>query len=180
MLDLKQFCGTDPFRPYLLTPFSAGDFSYATNGNLMVRIPRLPELPEQDKIAKWDAPLEGIETRTFAPLPHGPIPDVPESECEVCSGRGRDHECPDCECICGHCHGSGEARPKTSTTVRGNNYNIRYVAMMLALPGAEPAEKTEEGKPLLFKFDGGVGAIMPLRGKYNEHIEIETGDAKAA
>lgn len=27
--------------------------------------------------------------------------------------------------------------------------------------------------PLWFRFDGGVGAMMPIRGQFSEHVEIE-------
>lgn len=179
-MDLKSFCGTDEFRPYLHKPFSVGEFTYVTNGHIMVRLPRQPDVPEQtEKVANWDAPLEGIETAIFAPLQHGPLPPIPpQGDCEACDGRGSKHDCPDCECLCERCDGKGEAFPNLSTTIRGSAYNIRYVAMALTLPGIEFAtEKKSDNAPLLFKFDGGIGAIMPIRGTFKNHVEIEISKA---
>jgi hypothetical protein len=158
-MDLKSFCGTDPFRAYIHEPFSVGEFTYATNGHIMVRVPRLPDVPEQTKQAKWDAPFQDLSGTIFESLDHHALPKQ--------AG-------PDCECTCENCRGSGKEifLSKASTTVRGCVYNLRYIAMALALPGVEfaVAKKTHES-PLLFRFDGGLGSVMPMR------IEIEISKA---
>lgn len=186
MIDLTPYCSTDEFRTHLKKPFSVGDFSYATNGHIMVRVPRQPDVPEQTKTGvDWEKPLQGINEASFSPVVVGDLPAMPtvtEQECSECEGSGKAHDCPDCNCECDFCDGTGSERidPKISTTIRGNTYQLRYVLMMLALPGVVVADRTEAEKPLFFKFDGGVGAIMCTRGKMAEHVEIETQDKDAA
>lgn len=177
-MDLQLFCGNEPDREYLQTPFSHGGFTYATNGHIMVRVPQVAGVRKQTKDGTWDAPMKGLPEATFSPLAHNPLPDHPLGPCTICAGEGYQHDCPDCSCACPACKGSGNAYPDVSTTVRGHIFALRYVAMMLALPGVEIADKTGQEMPLLFKFDGGFGALMPRRSRCTDHIEIET--AKAA
>lgn len=184
-MDLTKYCGNDPFRPYLNKPFSHGDFSYATNGHIMVRVPRRDDIPEQTKEGNWNAPMGALEGATFAPVPHKPVPDIPAAkqvDCLSCDGRGREHECPRCKCQCEECGGTGKnmLHPKISTTLRGGTFDLRYVAMVLDLPNVElMTNKADAEKPMLFKFDGGYGALMPMRGKHENHIEIEVASVAA-
>lgn len=176
-IDLKPFCGTDETRPYLCVPFSHGDFSYATNGHIMVRIPRSGDLPEQTKniATNWDAPFEGFEAATFSPVKVNLPPPIADVECESCEGRGQEHDCPDCECICPECEGSGleSADHGISTTIRGHTYALRYVRLMLSLPGVILADNTDAKKPLLFRFDGGIGALMPRNVPAAKQVDVE-------
>lgn len=174
-IDLSKFCGNDMTREYLSKPFSVGQFTYATNGHVMLRVPRRPDAAEQTIDAKWDAPFAALDKTTFSPL----ALDLPkaraEMECSACEGEGREHECSDCEHECPDCHGTGkeDGERRVTTTVRGHTYQLRYVRMMLSLPGVEVADATEAVKPLIFRFDGGIGAVMPTRGKMDEHMETE-------
>lgn len=174
-LDLQKFCSTDPTRPYLEKPFSHGSFTYATNEHIMVRLPRQDGIPEQTKEAKWDAPFKGFEDATFSPkkvkLPPSP---VQQGDCEECEGRGTDHACPNCQCTCDACNGSGKgiAEKSVSTSIRGVTVALRYARMMLALPGIEIADMPKPREPMLFRFDGGIGALMPTNGEMSEHVEI--------
>lgn len=183
MIDLQKYCGDDPFRPYLHKPFSHGSFTYATNGHIMVRTPRQTGVPEQTQKGGWDTPLKGIDAAKFSPLQHKPLPptrEPTEEECLACEGRGHAHDCPECTCDCKECDGTGNrmAADKTSTKVRGVTFDLRYIAMMLAMPGVEVMVSPQEAEPLLFKFEGGVGAVMPMRAQHPSHVEIE--DDKAA
>jgi len=46
-IDLKLFCDpNDPVRPWLGQPFSAGAWTYATDGHIAVRVPRLEDVAE--------------------------------------------------------------------------------------------------------------------------------------
>jgi hypothetical protein len=189
MIDLQQFCGTDETRWYLMKPFSQGEHSFATNGHIEVRIPRRDDITElDDKAPKFDAnaPLAGIDEAAFsrfdADLPPAPTEVGP---CKACDGRGYEHACPDCECVCEMCHGSGDMDQERfmSTTIAGIDFTLSYVRQMLALPGVEIAQTAATAtalkgmKPLFFRFDGGVGALMPRRGRFEKHVEIERKDA---
>lgn len=173
MVDLQLYCSSDPYRTYLHKPFSSGAFSYGANGHIMVRVPRNEGIPEQTKQGEWDRAFKALPDATFSTLSHKPIPEHPLGPCQACDGRGFLHNCPDCECECERCHGHGTTYPDISTTIRGQLYALRYVAMILALPGVQIADKTEPACPLLFKFDGGDGAVMPRTRQGREHIEIE-------
>lgn len=181
MIDLQQFCAGPDDREYLRTPFSKGDYSYATNGHIMVRVPRDPSLGE---CKRPDLPVEppfvNLDDAKFAKITHGTLPILPpdrQEHCEDCDGRGSEHDCPDCQCDCQSCGGTGKqtVRPRISTEIAGRVVNLRYALMVLALPGVEVAA-ADKG-PLLFRFDGGVGVVMPIRGRYAEHVEIERASA---
>jgi hypothetical protein len=178
VIDLQKYCGSDKFRSYLNRPFSTDDFTYATDGRIMVRVDRLPFDPPSTTFA-WDAPFKGMDTALFGPLPHktiAPFPLPTEEDCPSCDGRGVEHDCPDCSCDCEDCDGVGliNAEPEISTTVRGGTFNLKYVALMLELPNVlVQTNRTDMEGPLLFKFDGGIGAIMPRREPFKMHVEIE-------
>jgi len=178
MIDLQPFCGTDETRFYLMKPFTRDGHTYATNGHIMVRVEPRPEIPDAEKPFNQDRPLEGIEAAKFF-RPSFELPPAPAAKgpCTACDGRGYDHDCPDCECVCDVCKGDGDmdVERRITTKIGPKVFALNYARLMLSLPGIEIAElpDKEDGKPLLFKFDGGVGALMPMRGSRNEHIDIK-------
>lgn len=178
MIDLQQFCGATGGRAYLAKPFTVGAFTYATNGHIMVRVerqPDAPELPADCPLKNPDAPLKGIDAATFAPPPAFKMTrfEPEEVACEDCDERGREHDCPKCECICVACNGTGKetTRDERSTECEGIIFALTYARQMLSLPGIEIAPPHKEN-PWLFRFDGGVGAIMPMRGALSDHVKI--------
>lgn len=131
MIDLKPFCSTAEIRPDLLDPWSHGEYTYATNGFIAVRVPRRPDAADKSSEGEScagtvDSYLTGVETADMAPLPDVEPPAVPAyvpTPCMPCAGTGREHvtQCRDCrgagmhECqTCHHedecetCHGSGQ------------------------------------------------------------------------
>jgi hypothetical protein len=175
MVDLHPFCGSDEIRPYLMKPFSFGDFSYATNGHILVRVPKREGVEPPDKKFNPDKPLADLEKASFtAPIFKLPPQPAADTECEACDGRGYEHDCPHCECTCHACAGTGSqaAEGNYSTSYEGVNFALRYVRKMLALPGIEIAKPRDKEAPLLFRFEGGVGAVMPLRGTMLNHVEV--------
>lgn len=175
MIDLQQFCGKDETRPYLMKPFSVGDFTYATNGHIMVRVPKDPDIGPPSKSFNPDRPLEGVETATFV-APKFKLPSKPpaDAECEECDGRGYKHDCPHCECQCRACAGTGSQAEEgnVSTEYGGVTLAMRYVRKMLALPAIELSVPRSADAPLLFRFKGGVGALMPMRGHSLNAVEV--------
>lgn len=178
MLDLKPFCSTDETRPYLLKPFSRDGFTYATNGHIMVRVALRHDVPDVDKKFNQNAPLAGVDETTFF-RPSFELPPAPTQtgECTLCEGRGFDHDCPDCECVCEICKGEGnvDVEKNISTAVGPTLFALNYVRQILSLAGVEIATlpKKANEKPLLFRFDEGVGALMPLRGEKADHVDIK-------
>lgn len=162
MIDLQPFCSTDPLRPYLQKPFSRGEWTYATNGHVLVRVPKVADIPEGETAA------EKVMTniRPDADVSHlGEfiLPEPEEIDCPTCEGRGTEHDCPDCECGCDACDSSGRAWKKNSVSLRGAVFDARYLSFVTALPNLTFQTNCHKTAPSLFKFDGGEGVIMPMR-----------------
>src|SRR5271166_2898199 len=151
--DLAKFVSTDVERARMARPWSRGEFTYATNGHIMVRIPRLAEVPECS-----DAPdVEGIvmplladQTET-APLPAYELPKVDKNECRTCEGRGLEHDCPDCECECDDCDGTGAVRAHVSIGLCGAIYNADCIELLrTTLPGLRFSVRLPKEGPAKF------------------------------
>jgi hypothetical protein len=172
MIDLKQFCSTEESRPYLHNPFSRGEYTFATNGHVLVRVPRLEGIAEQEKPAAEktfsDSYRDGPRGSLIADIS---LPEKKQTECETCDGRGTEHDCPDCNCRCDLCEGKGVIDVTTRLYVQiGETYfDGKYISQLMKLPGmrfeAQPAPK----RPASFTFDGGDGVLMPV-------MYITTGD----
>lgn len=180
-LDLQQFCSTEQFRFNLHKPFMHGEFSYACDGVVAVRVSRRedvapaadPKIPQT--LEKYFASLDSI---TFV-APSFRLPDDQEPEtkssCESCDGRGTDHDCPTCTCRCDDCHGSGIETTihNISIDAFGRIFRLKLLRQVLALPGIEVEDSLPSLNPLLFRFHGGIGCLMPCARKLKRHIEIE-------
>lgn len=170
VVDLKSFCGDELARPYLHKPFSIGKFTFATDGRLMVRVPRQDGVPEHDgPIKNANKPFDKIRESTTFSRPEFAVPSLDDEECLTCEGHGYEHDCPDCSCRCVKCGGTGIA--KASITYDGINFDAAYFAKVLAIPGVE-LSSARDGEPLFFRFDGGVGALMPLSSRRARHLEL--------
>ena len=124
-IDLKKFCwsGTSNFRLDLAEPFSDDRYTYASNGQIMIRVARRDDVTHTN--ATKTAVLSGyvadkIEKITFSPFPDVELPDVPPyvpTPCKTCKGTGRIYsvECRKCKgngtIECPTCHGSDECEP---------------------------------------------------------------------
>lgn len=114
-VDLKEFCAAGEWRSYLEQPFSIGEFTYATNGHMALRVPRRADVGSvknaPESIAGMFEKVEGKEAGA-RPLPN--IPDVPMSVCRDCRGGGKVTSCRECggegelECDLGHDHECGD------------------------------------------------------------------------
>lgn len=179
--DLKPFCGTEETRYYLRKPWSAGEFTYATNGRIAVRVPRLPDVPEMADPPRGSPPnVDSIipkpEAPRWLPLDARILPAPVMEPCDECEGRGRRHDCPDCGCICGECGGSGEIAGdyRRSLAIGGVPFGLNYVRALLTLPSVEVATPVLPGKvPMLFRFEGGDGVLMPRSEPADDHLDID-------
>ena|ERR1700722_9446675 len=170
MIDLKPFCGVDPFRSYLHEPFSRGDYTYATDGCLCLRVSLRPQVkghekaPNPEKLG-WMSEAEFILLDIHLPADE-------DHECENCDGSGREHQCPDCECECPRCEGTGHLSSDRdgSVEIRGIAFAMEYIRKILTLPGIAMARDTKATAATMFRFKGGDGLLMPLRGKRLNHI----------
>ncbi len=170
MLNLQDFCGDQaepPERSWIHRPFSRGEFTYATNGHIMVRVPRQDAFPE---VASGPA-LEKLDDVLFAYKAdfEAPSIDPPEAVlCGCCNGTGRVNahdDCPHCKCDsrpCDICDGTGKTPEVLPRKIGNVMFAGRYIRQLLALPGIEVPRKPKSGQPMPFKFTGGIGALMPL------------------
>jgi len=96
MIDLTRFCSKDETR-YHHKPWSRGGYTYATEGHIMIRVPRLADVPENP-----DAPdcnnvfvqAAKVETRTWHMIPPYTLERKP---CKNCDGKGYFQKCENCE-----------------------------------------------------------------------------------
>lgn len=176
MIDLKPFCATDERRPAMLEPFSLGDFTYATDGHAIIRVPRRDSVPpnrDNDfaaRFRKWALSVlldAALAERAFAAPPaHTVVPGKPGKKCPECNGKDSD---------CWECGGDGvvgeiDGRARYAS----HDFNSRYIALIAGLPGLEVAFGPEAARvftdgvctglasALVFRFDGGVGCLMPM------------------
>lgn len=177
-LNLQQFCSTDESRYYLHKPFSRDAFSYATNGHVMVRVPRRDDIPEVEGAPAAEQIFPSNVSYGFSPVPAVDLPAdtvvIEKEECEDCEGAGHEHDCPDCQCECFNCGGKGfieTDKLQVSVGIGAGIYQGKYVALLLGLPNLElgPISATN---PLHFRFDGGEGLLMPRRNKCDTHIDV--------
>jgi len=101
MVDLMLFC--DPDVTSMSTPWSEGDYTYATDRKIIVRVLRRPNVLERAdamKItgSKTEDSLNGVHNiRSWFAVPAVENDLVP---CKACGGSGRPDVCPEC-------HGDG-------------------------------------------------------------------------
>ena len=190
MIDLQAFCGTDA-RYQLHKPTTIGDFTYASNGSVMARVPRIDSIPNNTDAAhiNFEAiiPPDNGLAYVRVELPPEPIWPTCErcegdgkcQECKGCGGTGEQecdmghmHDCRDCEGYgcqsggtedCANCKGSGLVRDYYPVDIGDMRLNWIYLSMLAELPGVEIQPPLAQGAPCRFRFGGGVGAIAQMR-----------------
>lgn len=163
--------GRDDIRPYLRTPILRGEWIYATNGHIVVRVPKADGIAavESDKPKDIDELFTKNKYANFIDIPALP----PAEKCPVCLGSGIGYKCPDCdgkgafdkgghnycckECdgsgqvddgraadkeLCVECDGAGDA-PYMAVKVGEWHYNRRYLAKIESLPEVKFAPPPE-------------------------------------
>ena len=164
MLDLQQFCSTDPDRPQMHAPFSSAAWTWATNGHILVRVPRrddVPENPEAPNVKKvWD----GAKWGAWRPAKRVDLPPARFNTCDECNGRGWEHDCPSCQCTCEECGGEGKIERTDPVAVGPVKIALRYARMILALDRIELADPADDDDAIAFRFAGGEGILAVLHG----------------
>lgn len=170
MIELKPFCGAEPAQPALHEPFSHGDWTYATDGRVVVRVPRRDDVPANpdapnDKVA---ALFGGGSSEEMIPLPAFVVPVEARQECDSCY-EGREHYYPSCQCVCRNCGGKRFVEV-ASVGIGEAIFNWRYVKLLAALPGVMVPRDPSPDSPMRLAFDGGEGLLMPMRGRADVHV----------
>ena len=97
MIDLVKFCSKDKTRLQINKPWSRGEYTYATEGHIMIRVSRLadvsedPAAPDGNDIFVQSAKIQG---RTWCTIPPYTLERKP---CNDCHGDGYFHKCDNCE-----------------------------------------------------------------------------------
>jgi hypothetical protein len=150
--DLKPFCiSTDWGRVELEEPFSHGLFSYATNGHILIRVPRLADVTSEkgptsdDLFVRAQSPAEWIDV----PDPGPALFD----RCDCCGGQPGG---------CDECDWTGRFEPFTPVRVGDQFFQAKYLRLLRTLPGVKIGP-TFEMYAARFQFDGGDGLIMPCK-----------------
>ena len=177
-IDLTQFCERNGFRLWMTEPFGIGEYTYASNGVILVRVPRsdwpscdLPEVVRPasfPQIRKW---LNG--SPAMAPIPA--IPPGPYYEkCFMCSGSGEvQSDCGDIE-ECEECDGEGVIEKHTFYRFGSRSFNARYLRMIQALPDSRLATYGPQTEAALFAFTGGRGLLMAVNEDKGPYQELKT------
>jgi len=165
--DLQKFC--DPTRHTLATPFSQEVWSFAGCGAMVLRVMRLPDVPE-----RTDAPRHLRElfeknpcTERFMDLKGIALPPLSGPEpCPVCDGSTI-HFCQDCgeSHPCRNCNETGRV-PETAVPVEIGKHLVSHLLLhrIKDLPNVAIAEHTSDPRgPLTFTFTGGDGLLCPMK-----------------
>ncbi len=167
MIDLTPFCSKDKYRGAILKPFSRGEWTYATNGHILIRVPRGAEVPEVDNspVVERIWPKGSVSFRSPSTLA---LPPGAQVFCETCEGRGTKHDCPDCTCECEKCGGVGRLASDETISIMVGKIAVamKYARMLIALPDLEVADDSasaDQVPVLLFRFNGGDGMLACLK-----------------
>ena len=167
MIDLKllqTFCGEDETRAVLMQPSSRNGFTYATDGRIIVRAPKLPDVPDVDGYPNCEQALGRFTADgSWQKLP-AEIPPEKTEQCSLCYGSD-EHDCSQCKSAhtCNRCDGVGNYVVFTYTSIGARKLNDLYLRKMQLLPSVEINASGDEMSPMSFRFDGGIGLLMPCR-----------------
>lgn len=170
VIDLQPFCETDETRFYIMKPFTRGEHTFATNGHIIVRVPKREGMEGDEKAPKPEAIFAKHFKGELVDAPDFAFPKFDAGPCLKCLGGNESvHECPNCDCLCDECDGGGFAIEKTTVTVHGVLFNAKYMRLLYALPGLKLPISAGKEDPLPFAFDGGDGLLMPMRRAYDDN-----------
>jgi len=117
-IDLKIFCNPDDRRDALKAPFSDEKFTYATDGHICIRVPRIQGVTSDSGVSLLKyMTFDHAEMTTWHFIPDE-IPADKRSECKSCNGTGKVLTCPDCE-------GDGEVEYKFFSK-SGKSYDLDH------------------------------------------------------
>ena len=160
---LKKFCGDkDPERSKIKNPFSIGEFTYATNGHIAIRIPIMNCVPLSNPVTP-EALFKNLQKHEFEDISEIELPEFKrtQEDCLECV-----HDCPTCFCqeSCEICNGTGRIVRLTgdAAIIHGVPFDPTYISMIKSLPKPTFCKSPKQEEAAFFKFDGGCGILMPM------------------
>lgn len=148
-IDLKKFCeDDDAVRWYLTEPFSEGEYTYATNGHIIVRVPKCVDTQPHEHMA-------GRGPKIFADNPCGELMDIPDLP------NPETMKCTECEHGCAECDNGWLVKPQR-IDLGDSHFQAHYLRLVKSLPNAKISPNGPMN-PAPFVFDGGEGLLMPCK-----------------
>jgi hypothetical protein len=103
--ELKKFCADRDIRAYLNTPFSLGEWTYACDGHICIRTPRVDAVAEVELPKKTLKSLSEVFAKEFGDWVPVPVVTIrPDVVCNTCHGTlevecdlGHMHDCEGCD-----------------------------------------------------------------------------------
>ena len=165
--ELARFCSTDETRINIVTPWSKDEYSFATNGHLIVRVPRLVDVPERDAAPSGDKLFPYKEPPEWVRLSDMEIPEAVRADCSECNGDKTimHDDCSDCNGHnCPECNGKGEVIvDRIPVPVGTGHFQLAYLHMLKELPNCKIGPNADPMDHAVFQFDGGDGLLMPMK-----------------
>lgn len=156
MIDLSPFYDPRDIRHQITAPFSDADFTYATNGDILIRVARRPEIAEAPFAANCFKLLAqfaiGDDRQWFG------IPALPEAiiiDCMNCCTADYEPDGP-----CEDCHDTKRVEQPQSVDVGDCYFARKYLAILAALPACTISPNGKNGA--WWKCGGADGLLMPM------------------
>lgn len=185
MIDLHKFCARNNRRLPFNRPWTKDGKRYATDGVVLIRLhaTELPDDVPDGRVPNADAVLTPVEG-DFKPWPCVDCcyecDGKGVNSCESCHGSGM---CTGCACgaehECGACEGGmtlcERCRVDTTIDLGGVRVAQHYAYLISTLPNVSYLA-AGPGDPVRLRFDGGDGAVMPIR--KDEEVPVSKAGAK--
>lgn len=157
---LQRFCAdASDIRYYLCQPWSRGEWTYATNGHIIVRVKRLAEVEENDKAPDCETMIRKQAAPTnWMPVPVATMP--PDVVCYECNGSGCYTDGDENE-DCDWCNRTGKVKQRIGMTVGNASYDQGYLSMIQGWK-ISPAGPTEAA--WIRNGEAVDGLLMPRKG----------------
>lgn len=169
---LQPFCANAEYgRRAMERPFSIGEWTYATDARIIIRVPRIngvkgyPGFPEK-------APglfLDRFKNYRGFVKPPNRLPQFKMEACDCIDNWGDREPCPSCH----ECEGTGLTKAITWVKIGKHSYQLKYLILMLGLPGLRinPIHRDGQSMRFLFMTNPGIngftgeGLLMPKMNK---------------
>ena len=169
--DLQKFCYEGLGKDKIKIPWTDGEYTYATNGHICIKVPAISDVPEIPNPVN----AEKIFRKLPQPFEWFPVPPVakPRKQKEIicvdCDGTGKDddNKCPKCghKKDCPECDGTGKVKeyiPPRFLQIGDQFFDEKYLYLLQGFPNVQIGPATGEIAARI-KFDGGEGLLMPVK-----------------
>ncbi len=156
--DLQKFCGVDDVRDYLNRPWSRDKHTFASNGHIIIAVPRLEDVPENDNAADAIRLFNDAKVGEWLPVPETAMP--PELKCPGCEGSGKWEEDGIETMDCEDCDGKGKVSDWAQNTQIGP---ARFANRYLALIQGWEIAPTNHNTAAPIRNGDVKGLLMPIR-----------------